>query len=60
MAAGAINTARTLQLSGVGPAPLLQSLGIKVVVDSPGVGANFQDHPTFISVFNCKISDELE
>ncbi|KAK4148821.1 hypothetical protein C8A00DRAFT_47429 [Chaetomidium leptoderma] len=47
MAAGAVNTARTLQLSGVGPAPLLRSLGIKTVVDAPGVGANFQDHPWF-------------
>ncbi len=53
MAAGAVNTARTLQLSGVGPAPLLRSFGIKTVVDAPGVGANFQDHPWFSVILQC-------
>ncbi|PVH77666.1 GMC oxidoreductase [Cadophora sp. DSE1049] len=44
MAAGAVHSPQILQLSGVGPKALLQSLGIKVVVDLPGVGQNFQDH----------------
>jgi choline dehydrogenase-like flavoprotein len=46
LAAGAIHTAQILQLSGIGPAALLGPLGIDVVADLPGVGANFQDHPT--------------
>ena len=41
---GSINTPQLMQLSGVGPADHLRSLGIDVVVDSPGVGANLQDH----------------
>ncbi|KAL2060753.1 hypothetical protein VTL71DRAFT_9395 [Oculimacula yallundae] len=44
MAAGAVHSPQILQLSGVGPKALLQSFGIKVVVDLPGVGSNFQDH----------------
>ena len=44
LAGGAINTPQLLQLSGVGPAELLRSLGIDVVADLPGVGANLQDH----------------
>ena len=41
---GAINTPQLLQLSGVGPAGLLEKHGVPVVADSPGVGANLQDH----------------
>ena len=41
---GAINTPQILQLSGVGSARWLESLGIAVVADLPGVGANLQDH----------------
>jgi choline dehydrogenase len=44
MAAGAIESPKLLQLSGIGPAALLQSLGIPVVVDAPGVGANLREH----------------
>ena len=41
---GAINTPQLLQTSGVGPAQHLASLGIGVVADLAGVGANLQDH----------------
>ncbi|NND03780.1 MAG: choline dehydrogenase, partial [Acidimicrobiia bacterium] len=41
---GSINTPQLMQISGVGPAEHLRSLDIEVVVDSPGVGANLQDH----------------
>lgn len=41
---GALNTPRLLQLSGVGPADRLRALGIGVVHDLPGVGANLSDH----------------
>ncbi|HEY8518837.1 MAG TPA: GMC family oxidoreductase N-terminal domain-containing protein [Gammaproteobacteria bacterium] len=44
LAAGAIGSPQILQLSGIGPGTLLQPLGIPVVHDLPGVGANLHDH----------------
>ncbi|MCU0986869.1 MAG: GMC family oxidoreductase N-terminal domain-containing protein, partial [Acetobacteraceae bacterium] len=44
VSAGTVNTARLLQLSGVGPAELLQRLGVPVVHALAGVGENFRDH----------------
>lgn len=44
LCAGAIETPRLLQLSGVGEAAHLQSFGIPVVANLPGVGQNYQDH----------------
>ncbi len=44
LAAGAIGSPQILQLSGIGPGAHLQSLGIPVVHDSPGVGGNLHDH----------------
>ncbi len=44
LSAGAVQSPQLLQLSGIGPACLLQGLGIEVKVDAPGVGANLQDH----------------
>ena len=43
-AGGAINTPQLLQLSGVGPADHLASVGVETRVDLPGVGENLQDH----------------
>ncbi|ROT36220.1 alcohol oxidase [Sodiomyces alkalinus F11] len=45
IAAGTIYTPQVLQASGIGPRPVLERAGIDVLVDLPGVGANFQDHP---------------
>jgi len=45
LAGGAVNSPQLLMLSGVGPADHLTSVGIDVLVDSPGVGANLSDHP---------------
>ncbi|HEX2827468.1 MAG TPA: GMC family oxidoreductase N-terminal domain-containing protein [Burkholderiales bacterium] len=53
LAAGAFNSPQLLQLSGVGPAALLEKLGIPVVADMPGVGANLQDHYNGRLVFEC-------
>ena len=47
LAAGALQTPQLLQLSGVGPAALLQNIGMPVVKDLPGVGENLQDHLQF-------------
>ena len=44
VAGGAINSPHILQISGIGPAAHLQALGIPVVHDLPGVGANLIDH----------------
>ncbi|HET7031194.1 MAG TPA: choline dehydrogenase [Candidatus Limnocylindrales bacterium] len=41
---GAFNTPQLLQLTGIGPAGLLEGLGIPVVADLPGVGEHLQDH----------------
>jgi choline dehydrogenase-like flavoprotein len=43
IAGGAFNSPQLLMLSGVGPAQHLKSLGLPVIVDLPGVGANLQD-----------------
>jgi choline dehydrogenase len=41
---GAINSPQLLQLSGVGSPGHLESVGVDVVHDLPGVGENLQDH----------------
>jgi len=51
---GAINTPQILQLSGVGRASELEALGIPVVKDLPGVGANLQDHLEVYVQYSCK------
>lgn len=45
LAAGAVHTPQILQLSGIGDKELLQRLGLSVLIDLPGVGQNYQDHP---------------
>ncbi|MEM9631081.1 MAG: GMC family oxidoreductase N-terminal domain-containing protein [Pseudomonadota bacterium] len=44
LSSGSIGSPRLLQLSGIGPADHLRSLGISVEYDQPGVGSNLQDH----------------
>lgn len=44
LCAGAIGSPGILQRSGIGPRPLLESLGITVQHELPGVGGNLQDH----------------
>jgi choline dehydrogenase len=44
LAGGAVNTPQLLMLSGIGPAAHLAEHGIPIVVDSPDVGSNLQDH----------------
>ncbi|HWR79413.1 MAG TPA: GMC family oxidoreductase N-terminal domain-containing protein [Pseudomonas sp.] len=54
LCAGAIGSPQILQLSGVGPAQHLQSLGIPVIKDLPGVGENLQDHLQIRAVFRVR------
>jgi choline dehydrogenase len=44
LAAGAVGSPHLLQVSGVGPAEWLQSIGVPIVHAAPGVGTNLQDH----------------
>ena len=44
LSAGAIGSVQILERSGVGAATHLNSLGIPVIADLPGVGENLQDH----------------
>ena len=48
---GTVNSPQLLQVSGVGPAPLLKSLGIEVKHELAGVGENLRDHyaPRFVA-----------
>ena len=63
LSAGTVQSPQILQLSGVGPAELLRSHGIDVVLDVPGVGENLQDHLQARVMFRCTkpitINDDL-
>ena len=54
LSAGAVGSPQLLMLSGVGPAQHLESLGIPVVLDSPGVGQNLKDHPKLYVTWRVK------
>jgi 5-(hydroxymethyl)furfural/furfural oxidase len=45
VSAGALHSPAVLMRSGIGPRAQLESLGIEMKADLPGVGANLQDHP---------------
>ncbi|QIW94644.1 hypothetical protein AMS68_000162 [Peltaster fructicola] len=44
VAGGSYNSPQILKLSGIGPKAELESFGIEVISDLPGVGTNLQDH----------------
>ena len=50
---GAIGSPRLLQLSGIGPADHLRSVGVDIVHDLPGVGSNMQDHLDLFVIAEC-------
>lgn len=50
LSAGALQSPAILMRSGIGPAAHLQSLGIGVLRDLPGVGENLHDHPDVVLV----------
>lgn len=62
LSAGAIGSPHILQCSGVGPAPVLERVGVPVVADLAGVGRNLQDHLQVRLVFKTRertLNDEV-
>lgn len=58
LAAGALNTPLILENSGVGQAALLESRGIPVIVDLPGVGENLVDNPLIAYVYKSDMNPD--
>jgi alcohol oxidase len=56
ISSGTLGTPQILERSGVGNSQHLQKMDIKVVSDLPGVGEQYQDHYTTLSVF--RVSNE--
>ena len=55
IAAGAVDTPKLLQLSGIGDKSLLTKHNISVVCDSPAVGKNLQDHLAVSYYYKAKV-----
>jgi len=56
IAGGGIFSPAILMRSGIGPAAKLNSLGLAVVRDLPGVGRNLQNHPLLFVGFHLRKS----
>jgi choline dehydrogenase-like flavoprotein len=54
LCAGAINTPRLMLLSGMGPPDHLQSVGVSVIHELPGVGQNLSDHMDVYLIYELK------
>jgi choline dehydrogenase len=62
LSAGSIGSPQLLQISGIGARAHLESIGVKIQVELPGVGENLQDHlqiRTIYQVENCKTVNTL-
>ncbi|KAG8738295.1 hypothetical protein FRC10_007071 [Ceratobasidium sp. 414] len=65
VSAGTLNTPKVLELSGIGDPAILQSLGVAVKVDLPGVGKNLQNrkpdlHPSLLKLFSAQVGSETQ
>jgi choline dehydrogenase len=54
IAAGAVHSPHILHLSGIGPKAVVQNLGVPLVSELPGVGANLQDHLVLRATYDCE------
>ena len=54
LSAGAVNSPRLLELSGIGQAARLSAMAIPVIHDLEGVGENLHDHPTLFTTFRTR------
>lgn len=59
LSAGAIGSPQILQLSGLGPAAVLQDNGVDVLRDCPDVGENLQDHLQLRCIWKLKNAKTL-
>lgn len=59
LAAGAINSPKILELSGIGRADILSDLGIELQHESNGVGENLQDHLQIRTVYKVENANTL-
>jgi len=50
---GTVNSPQLLMLSGIGPDDHLSKLGIPVVLNTPEVGRNLQNHPSYSLRYAC-------
>ena len=57
LSAGALQSPQLLMLSGIGAGAELQSFGIPLIHDLPGVGKNLQDHPDYVFNYRAKSLD---
>ena len=53
LSAGAIGSPQLLQLSGIGPANVLEKAGVTQILDLPGVGENLTDHLEVFFQYEC-------
>lgn len=60
LSAGSVGTPQILQLSGIGAPADLAPLNISVLVTSPLVGKNLQDHPLLPNIFNVQGNTSLD
>ena len=60
LSGGAIGSPHVLLLSGIGPATNLESVGVPVVHDLPGVGRNLRDHPQVTVTWKTKDGYEFD
>jgi choline dehydrogenase len=60
LAGGTFNSPQLLMLSGIGPARELESAGVRVAHDLPGVGKNLQDHQSIGIVYDANGSITFE
>ncbi len=60
LAAGTFASPHLLQLSGVGDPGHLAEMGVDVVAESPGVGANLQDHPVGMLMYDSLLPGTLD
>jgi choline dehydrogenase len=54
LAAGAFGSPQILLLSGIGPADGVEPHGIRVIQESPGVGANLQEHQSIAMTYRAR------
>ena len=59
LSGGVFNSPQLLELSGIGRATVLRSLGFEIMQESSGVGENLQDHFMVNTVYRCTRSITL-